>query len=105
MFDVYAETFRWQILNVAYRSFNQIVLSQVFIYCLSLSWRFNDYKVLSHNNFGLWFLVFGLCQLAPMAKDPRPKTYSFLTKHRPGNALISSRISSDNSAAVKSDIP
>src|SRR6476620_725172 len=55
MFDVYAETFGWQILNVAYRSLNQIVLSEILINCLRLRRRFNDYEVFSHNSLGLWF--------------------------------------------------
>src|ERR1043165_2136145 len=50
MFDVYAETFGWQILDMAYRSLNQIVLSEILIYCLRLRRRLNDYEVLGHQS-------------------------------------------------------
>ena len=41
--DINAQSFGRQIFDMAYRSFNKIVLSQVFIYGLRLRRRFNYY--------------------------------------------------------------
>src|ERR1043165_3180987 len=101
MFDVYAETLGRQILNVAYRGFNQIVLSEIFIYRLRLRRRFNYYEVLRHQSVSNFRLPIADLKSSSelRANWQSAMSYSFLTKHLPGNALINSLISSDNSAA------
>ena len=46
--DINSQAFGRQIFDVAYRGFNQIVLSQIFIDCFRLRRRFNDDQIFCH---------------------------------------------------------
>ena len=48
MLDVDTQTLRRQILDVAYRCFDQVIITQIFVDCLCLCRRFNYDQILRH---------------------------------------------------------
>ncbi len=87
---IHGQIFLGEILNMTQRSFDNVLLAQIFIDGFRLDWRFHDYKSFRHNKTSTTSIRY-------------PRGYHTFTKFFPGSCLTRPSISNSKSAAISSE--